>query len=277
MVIYGTTQHAGQAHQPGTAARRALDGLLSSIYEPVTREWLTRQLPDEQKRRGLHLACGNGCDTRMLAALLGMDEDAVMVQAARQAGTLRNQEAVQFLQADPFSWETTQVFDFVYTRIWTGSWPFQSALLQTIRRNLKTGGVLLVELLALSGYQAYPYNHAFARAMELIDLLEASRAEAAMQPEQVQVSLQQAGFELSEQSAGLPAFIPSADNRVASLALEACREAILRRRGSTAEELNALLLELKEFEQQTDTLISRPGLLQLTARPAPPEPLFANH
>lgn len=271
MMIYGKAPQAGQAHQLGTAARRALDDLLSSIYEPVTREWLNRQLPDIWEGSGLHLACGNGHDSFILASLIDaqttlmcIDEDAATVQAARHSGALGNREGLQFLQADPFNWETTQVFDFIYTRIWAGSWAGQSDLMQAIRRNLKTGGILLVEIVTLSGFRAYPYNHAFARTMELISLLETSRPGRVTPQEQILVLLQRAGFETPEPSAGPPAFIPHADNRVVSLALEACREAILHCRGSTAEELNALLLELREFERQDDTLISRPGLLQFT-------------
>lgn len=232
MMIYGTTLQAGQGYQPGTAARRELDGLLSRIYEPVTREWLARQLPEVQEGR--------------------------------------NRNAVQFLQADPFSWETTQTFNFVYTRFWAGSWTAQAEPLQTIRRKLNPGGVLLAEVVPLSGYQAYPYNHALARTMELIGLLEASLSGTVSEPEHIQVLLQPAGFELCELNTGLPAFLPRTDNRVVSLALEACRCALLNCGGSTAEELNALLLELKEFEPQDDTLISRPGLLQLAARPTGP-------
>lgn len=185
---------------------------------------------------------------------------------------IQHRQKVQFIQADLLNPGIDQVFDFVYIRVWTGSWPAQGELLQGIRRKLSPGGILLLEVAPLSGYQAYAYNHAFARSMELIGLLETLRAGAAAQPEPVQALLQQAGFEVPERSTGLPAFIPRNDHRIKSLALEACRDAILHCRGSTTDELNALLLELREFEQQDDTLISRPGLLQLVAWPSQSTP-----
>ncbi|MCB9345674.1 MAG: class I SAM-dependent methyltransferase [Lewinellaceae bacterium] len=269
MMIFDTEKQAGQSLQLGTAARRALDGLLSSIYKQDTEEWLRLQLKHIQGGNGLHLASGNGMDSYMLAhlldaesTLLGIDEDAAMIQTARNAAVNSNHGAVKFLQADPFCWRATEAFDFIYTRLSAGNWTAHSALLYLLRANQKKNAVLLIEIVALSEFKAYPYNHAFARAMELIGMLETTGDKAT----QAELLLQQHGFELLEFNTAMPAFIPNNQHNIVSLALEACRAAILQRRGSTTEELNALLLELREFEQQNDTLISRPGLLQITAR-----------
>lgn len=269
-MIYNTTLPEGKSQgRLGHAARRELDALLSDIYASATREWLARQLPELPESRGLHLTGGNGEDSLVLAELPAVP--APLLSIDREAATpgFRMQEQIPFTQADSLNWEIAQDFDFVYMRIWAGAWSGKNALMQSMQRRLKTGGILLVEVVSLSGYQSYPYNHAFARAMELIALLETPQS-GTTQQEQIRVLLRQAGFELSEWSAGLPAFISRTGNRVVSLALEACKEAILQCRGSTTDELNALLLELREFEMQDDTLISRPGLLQITAFSSPP-------
>lgn len=176
------------------------------------------------------------------------------------------QKRIRCVQADLTSWESEQPFDVVYTRTWAGGLSGLDTLLETIRQNLHTGGRLLLEVVSLFGFSAYPYNHALARSMELIGRLETPGHSTAALPERVQVLLQQAGFDTLEVLSSLPAFVPRTHNQAVSLALEACRDAILQCRGSTAEELNALLLELREFEAQGDTMISRPGLLQILAK-----------
>ncbi len=283
MMIYNTEQQATQTgnftekkpRQLGTAARRALDGLLSSLYRLITREWLDRILPKMNGGCGLHLASGNGEDTFMIdsllkgqVALLGIDEDAALIQAARHSASRKRLEQVRFARGDLFSLETTQACDFIYARIWEGALNKPGEWLQAIRRNLGNVSILIVEVVQFSGFSAYPYNHAFSRSMELIGLLESPLPEAVPLSEQLPVLLQQEDFVNLTMDYTLPAFIPRDCNHVVSLALEACRDAILHCRGSTAEELNALLLELREFEQQPDTLISRPGLLQVSVRPS---------
>lgn len=201
------------------------------------------------------------------STLLGIEEDTTMLEAARHSGALRGLERIQFEHADLFRWKADQPFDFIYVRIWAAALPDQDDLLQAIHQNLKESGVLFAEIVSLSGYQAYPYNHAFARSTEMIEMIEHPRPDAVALPEQIQEMLKQSGFDSIDMTSTLPAFVPRDCNHIVSLALEACRDAILHCRGSTAEELNALLLELREFEQQDDTLISRPGLLQLAARP----------
>ena len=264
-----TGGHTGaDTHRLGTAARHSLDALLTELYQPVTREWLGRHLPNLEEGRGLHLASGNGKDSLMLAgllhgqtALLGLEEDTVLIQSARQTSDVQDHERMQFVQGNLSNCNADKLFDFIYTRIWSAGLSDQDALLQTIRHNLVFGGSLLLEVVPLSGFSAYPYNHAFARSMELIGLLEEPRSGTAV----LQPMLQQAGFDTLEMTWSMPAFIPGNCNRVVSLALEWCRDGILRCRGSTVEELNALLLELKQFEKQEDTLISRTGLLQVFA------------
>ena len=99
--------------------------------------------------------------------------------------------------------------------------------------------------------------------MELIGRLEeAQPCEAEVLPGR----LQHAGFTDIVSTYVTPAFIPQACNHIASLSLECYQAGILRRRDSNREELNALLLELRTYEQQEDTLISRPGVLQLWVR-----------
>ncbi|MBK8195896.1 MAG: hypothetical protein IPK76_22835 [Lewinellaceae bacterium] len=103
-----TGGHTGaDTHRLGTAARHSLDALLTELYQPVTREWLGRHLPNLEEGRGLHLASGNGKDSLMLAgllhgqtALLGLEEDTVLIQSARQTSDVQDHERMQFVQGN---------------------------------------------------------------------------------------------------------------------------------------------------------------------------------
>ncbi|MBK8955964.1 MAG: hypothetical protein IPM34_10465 [Saprospiraceae bacterium] len=257
-MILSTAHQVGQkerdtTHMQGNAARRSLNALFSEMYKPATQKWLTRHLPNTEDSHGLHLTGENSEDSFPLTEF-------------------QEHECIPLAWSDMFNLEAGQAYDFAYARIWGGNLPGLTARMQALRQNLKAGGHLLLEFVSLSGFSAYPYNHALARSMELIDMLETPRPSAALLPERIQLELQQAGFDTLEIISTLPAFIPHTNNRVITLALEAFRETILHCRESTAEEINALLIELREFEKQGDTLISRPGMLQVFARQNDPKP-----
>lgn len=254
----------------GAAARRAQASLLAAIFEPAARQWLEKQLKPVKGGQGLHLGCGSGEDSFLIAALLsenttlyGIDEDAALIEAARQEKARWGLEHVHFAQSSFAAWNPARSYDFIYTRIQASALPAPEAWLTGLSRNLKAGGLLLAEIIKPSGFRAYPYNHAFARTMELIERLEAAQPCAA---EELPGRLEQAGFTNMASTYVAPAFIPPACNRIASLSLECYQAEILRRGDSNREELNALLLELRAYEQQEDSLISRPGVLQIIAR-----------
>ena len=254
----------------GAAARRELTSLLTAIFELSSRQWMEQHLLCLEEGLGLHLGCGGGENTFLIASLLGkkavvygIDEDPALIETARQKKALSGPEHVHFAQASLYLWKVDTMYDFIYTRIQTAAAPNPEKWPIGLARNLQTGGVLLAEILSPSGFRAYPYNHAFARAMELIGRLEEAQPYGA---EQLPGLLRPAGFAAIKTTYASPAFIPPACNRIASLSLECYRAEILRRGDSNREELNALLQELRAYEQQEDTLVSRPGVLQVWAK-----------
>lgn len=263
-------KNRGESSTLGAAARRAQVSLLAAIFGPATRLWLGKHLASMEGAQGLHLGCGNGEDTFLAASLLsednalhGIDEDAVMIEAALQRKARRGLEHVHFAQASLADWSPARPYDFIYTRIQATALPAPETWLEGLCRGLSAGGVLFVEAIKPSGFRAYPYNHAFARAMELIGRLEAAQP---YEVEELPGLLGQAGFTDIVTTYAAPAFITPACNRIASLSLECYREEILRHGDSNRNEINALLQELQAFELLEDTLASRPGVLQLSAR-----------
>ncbi|MCB9048898.1 MAG: class I SAM-dependent methyltransferase [Lewinellaceae bacterium] len=262
----------GESSTLGAAARRAQGSLLAAIYGPLARQWLEKHLEPMEKGQALHLGCGSGEDTFLIASLLGgkatlygIDEDAAMIEAALQKKAHRSPKRVHFAQACLADWNATRPYDFIYTRIQSSALPAPEEWLADISRNLTPGGLLFAEIIKPSGFRAYPYNHAFARTMELISRLEAAQP---CEAEELPGWLEKAGFTAIEATYASPAFIPADCNHIASLSLECHQAEILSCGYSNREELNALLQELKAYEQQGDTLISRPGVLQVQARKA---------
>jgi protein-L-isoaspartate O-methyltransferase len=255
------------AAELGAAARRALTSLSAAIYGPATCQWLEKHLLLTEGGKGLHPGCGGGEDTLLIASLLGgqallhgIDEDPALIEAARQKTALSGLEQVHFVQAGLSDWKTDVPYDFIFARIQPATAQYPDQWPADLHRKLKTGGRLLIEITKPSGFQAYPYNHAFARAMELISRLEDD------QPYDWPDLLGKIGFTDIETAYAPPAFIPRPYNRIASLSLECYQAEILRRGDSNRAELNALLQDLRVFEQQADALISRPGMLQVWAK-----------
>ena len=257
----------------GSAAGRALDQLLSTIYEPTTREWLSKHLKPVSGGRGLHVGCGSGGHTFLMAALLGenfpltgMDFDPVLIERALLEKERRGLGHVKFHQSSFSDWALGQTYDVMLCRTWPLCRLNQAGAWAQMARHLKAGGLLFAQVMDLSSLHAFPYNHAFARSVELINELTNGQAQPCPAKGHATEHLQRAGFELVGMTYSPPAFVPHGCNRITSLFLEWGREDILLGGHTSREELNSLLLELKQYETQEDTLVSRPGLYHIQAK-----------
>ncbi|MEZ4960276.1 MAG: class I SAM-dependent methyltransferase [Saprospiraceae bacterium] len=259
----------GQTDRLGGAARRSLWKLLTALYGPATRAWFSQHLKSIENGEGLFLGCGTGEETFHLANLLGktvrlcgLDEDAAFVEEALLAKSFGKVGHVHFHQASLAEWNPGQGYDFIFTGQTTPSLPDW----QLIAKHLKPGGELFAQVLDFSGFNSFPYNHAFARSIDIIRSLSELPANAAEVRGYLTASLRQAGLDTIELTSAVPAFMPSEFNSILSLVMEGCRASILPGNHATREELNSLLLELKQHETQEDTLISRPGIWNIRAK-----------
>lgn len=225
-----------------------LKALLATLYEPVIREWW------QQIKQGGHdlpLYSGSGEDVFWYTDLAGTDSP----------------NAKLLVQDD-----TLEQCNFLYTRIWSTERADYTFMLEEKGPRLRAGGIWLAACMPLSEFQAYPYNYAFVRTMDLIGQLEeigGSKIEASTP---LSEQLQQAGFSILQAGYAHPAFIPRNFNRLAPLLLEWLRSRILNYKLANATELDALLPELQRFGQAQDTLVSRPGILKILALRSYPIP-----
>lgn len=254
------------------AARRMLLPLVSTIHQTSTKRFLKKLLNAQKGIHALHMACGYGKDTCLIAhqldrsaKLYAIEEDPILVELAKK----RNEEDwIHFTQSTFNNWneqndQKEQLFDFIFVRIWIAVCNSQQSLLSTFHRMLKPNGILVIQLVSFGGYAAFPYNYAFARSNELIQTIE-TRPDDVLKTCLEQI--QQVGFKGIAQEFYPSIFIPPHCNNIFSLFLENFKPQILKRTGILDAELNALLTELKAFENQKDTLIGRPGMHQFQLR-----------
>lgn len=256
----------------GAASRRAFMSLLSKAHETITRSFLEKLLIGQQGLQGLHLGCGNGEDSFLIttvldesSSLVAIDGDPVLINEAQQKTQLSKNINLQFKHCCLLDWSQAewQENDFIYARFWISALPQLHHLIPQIHHHLKADGMLIIEVMQFSGYAAFPYNHAFSRASELIRLVEESKL---INIEHWKNQLRSKGFNAIVSNFSPPGFMPSSIKGLMPLILESLATAILTQTKASRAELNALLLELKAYEMQQDILISRPGLHQIIAK-----------
>ena len=241
--------------------------LMMAVLEPVTRSWLEKYPGDIQT--GLLVTSLREADSFILdtfsdGRLISPDskkKDAKVKNIMQSRMDLRWPHRVKISSNELENWRLASLYDFCIVRIGsTISMPLQG--FRNLTMYLKPHGLLLVELVQDSGFRAYPYNHAFARAMNLIGLLETDPRRS----EEVLTELiTRLGYFISEKVYVAPLFIPHSCNRLGSLLLDIFRQGIVQAGHANLAEIQALLQELDVFEMQENTLISRPGVLQITA------------
>ena len=262
-----------KADHLGAAAGREANSVLSAIHEPVTRKLVQNELLSKDHLNVLHDHCGSGEDTFLLASLLGqhsnitaIDENKIMIEKARQKNAEGNFNNVRFFNTDQLDWTKGQQYDLIFTRFLLSNFHKEEVLLQNYYQRLNEGGILIIEGISLSGFASYPYNHAFARSAELLSRTQTVKVNSGSLRDQLKNDLLQTGFREARINVSTPTFIEDAHKTIVSLSLEAAMDKIIGLQLSTATELDALLLELRHFENKEYTLISSPGMYQIIAK-----------
>lgn len=240
--------------------------LMMAVLEPVTRSWMDKHLGDIPGT-GVFVTSWREEDAFLLDTLAGglspgSKKNEAKVKSIKQSSTdLRCPDRVKISSDDLENWRSASLYDFCVIRIdSTVSMPLQG--LKNLAMHLKPHGKILIELVQDSGFRAYPYNHAFARAMNLIGQLEADQRRSEEILTELLIRL---GYFIPEKVYVAPLFIPKSCNRLGSLLLDVYRQGIVQAGHANLAEIQALFQELNAFEMQENALISRPDVLQITA------------
>lgn len=226
------------AETPEDIQKHDLESVLSSLYEPIVNDWLSRRV---HYVKGLEKA--QSLKTGNLSAQLGID----------------------FTHGNNICTSISGCKDiakFLRLRIWVRSLHQTTHLLKLMHEGLQSDGLLLLEIIRFSGYTAYPYHYSFARAVELMTNLETNR----VLPEQWPGLLHQNGFNILDRVNSSSAFLSHEHKSIISSSLETFRSEILQHTTGTLTEINALMPVLIQYEGQKDTLICRPGVQLILAK-----------
>lgn len=258
------------ASLPGNAAKRKYRRILSEALSVSSLFFIQKQ-NFRQGMLGLDLNCGEGDLTFRLAekvgangSVTGLDENPVFIKIAEEKATQSALRNIQFHLQNFVQWKNPESFDFVHGRFLLSQSTAVGELLTQLFKALKSGGFIMLEEMDFSDFQCFPYCFAFDRSWELVSAIHCRRGFDPHIGSKLTFLLQQAGFQNIQVQQIAPSFLKENEKSIASITLESIASDLLELQLISSTELQALLFELKAFEKMEDTLISLPGIFQVT-------------
>lgn len=261
----------GYVIRGGVEGRRRLR-LLSEVLGPSTE----RLIADAGVREGascLDLGCGDGDVSLMLARtvgptgrVLGADLDEELLDLARFEAELRGIANVSFEQHDVTAWKPDEQFDVAYARFLLAHLTDPRAMLRDLRRQLRPGGMLIVEDVQYQGHFAEPTCAAFWRYVDLYTLAARQRgADPDIGPRLPRL-MREAGMRDVEVRVLQPSALTGGIKLLTCATLEGIADSVIEEGLCTREEMQQTIEELYEFALDPTTLIGGPRVFQLWAR-----------
>ncbi|MEM1323686.1 MAG: methyltransferase domain-containing protein [Bacteroidota bacterium] len=273
-MLYHSNRKSKSVYQSplGNAARKQQQQLLSRLMAVGARDFLRTELT-EKEGNGLHLNCGNGTLSLAIADLIGperrltgIDSDAMMTEGARIAAIEQGYRNVEFYTKKAFIPTIKPTFHFVFGRYLFSQLSSPQDKADQLYRLLHPNGLLLLEDLDLRRMNCFPYSYAFERFKELLRALyELEGITNSTLGSNIKQQLQEAGFEQIRIKFQTPLFLKNEFKQLASLSFESIMGGVMNKQLVSATEIHALLMELKAFEQEEQTMISLPGIYQIKA------------
>lgn len=250
------------------AAGRRRDEILANVLANSTSRFL-QKIEFKTYTHGLDLGCGVGGVTLRLKSLMGqdghmigIDSNLTNVHIAREKATSLNQTKIEFHHKNMASWRPTTQYDFVYSRLLFNRLSRPLEVMDQIFNSLNIGGSVMIEDMDLSNYHCYPHCFAFDRYVELVADLKKRQGGNAMIGNQLSFLLRKTGFAHVQVQVVHPHFMNADGKRIPSLSLENIADALLAEKLVEVSELQALLFELKTFENHPESFITLPGIYQ---------------
>ena len=246
--------------------------LLSDVFGPATRNLLSLVgIPEGASC--LDLGCGGGDVTRELAqmvgptgSVLGVDYDAVVLDAARQEAGVAGLTNVSFVAHDVTSWAPETKFDVVYARFIFSHLADPASVMAKLRRCLAPRGVIVVEDVDFRGHFAEPQCPALTRYTELYSQSVRNRGADPWIGAKLPGHLQAAGFTDVNVQLYHPVALRGGIKKLTCTTLSNIGAAVQRDGLATEEEFTATLNELTAFADDTTTVMVGPRTFQVWGR-----------
>jgi SAM-dependent methyltransferase len=269
--MFGSLGLRRYAIRGGVEGRERLR-LLSEVMGPATRALLA----DAHIPAGatcLDIGCGGGDVTFDLARavgpqgrVVGVDLDEVELDLARLEAQSHGLSNVVFERQDVTQWEPQGPFDVVYSRFLLTHLPDPAALVATVRRHLRPGGVFIVEDIDFRGHFAEPACRALVRSVELYTQVVQKRGADPNIGPRVPGLLREAGFDPIGLKLIHPAALEGGIKQLICVTLEKIADAILADGLTTPDELRETIADLNEFARNPQTILAGPRVFQTWGR-----------
>lgn len=261
----------------GNAANRKRLQILEELLLEPTFHLLEAEIADKKKDalRLLHWNCGQGELSLKIAdkfkgkmEVVGIDSNLNNLEIARQRVKGKEGDRLAFHSMHKLSSAELPQFDIVFGQFLLSTHPESHSLLIKCKEYLKTGGSLIMQEMNFSQFHCYPTSFAFGQFKELY---KSSMKLQGLDPaigSQMSSLLVALDFVITKAEVIPPIFLAPHHKHLVSVCLESMGQNILNQKLSIPAELHALVCELQNFEQKSNTMIGLPAIYQSVAQSA---------
>ena len=256
----------------GGAEGKARLKILSRVMQPYTQNFF-QHLEITTGMHCLDIGCGGGDVTFELANLVGekglvvgLELDEAIVRLIQQDCQQLGWTNVQFKVADALSLDEENKYDLAYTRFLLTHLSEPQKAIELMKMALKPGGRIAIEDLEFAGHFCYPKHSAFDRYIELYQQVVQNKGGDPEIGLKLPGMLKKVGFQEVNFNLVQPTFMEGEGKSIAQITMEKIRSAVLEQGLSSPDEIDTIILELKEFAQNPETIISLPRIFQVCGR-----------
>jgi len=248
--------------------------LLSSVMNPATSALLA-EVGIPAGAACLDVGCGGGDVSRELARrvgssgrVVGIDRDETALAIARSEAEDEGLANLSFETCDVTTWDPPTTFDVVYARFLLTHLAAPSALVSSLGRHLRPGGVVVLEDSYFRGHFAEPDCSALRR---YVDLYSESVRRRGADPDigpRLPALLRASGFVDIHMNLFHPAALAGGIKLLTCVTLENIADTLLRDGLTSEDELSRIAEELIAFARDPHTVLGGPRVFQVWGRAA---------
>ena len=253
----------------GGATGRDRLRLLSEVMGPQSRELLA-QIAMPADASCLDLGCGGGDVTVDLARtvgpagkVIGVDTDNVVLDIARKEAMELGLANVSFECHDVTSWEPPEDFDVVYARFLLTHLSDPLKVLVNARKNLRPGGMVILEDIDFRGHFAEPECPALQRSVDFYSATVRNRGGDPNIGPRLPALLREAGYQNIKMRMFHPTALEGGIKHLICVTLERISARVIEDALATPSELQETIDALVAFARDPRTVLGGPRVFQV--------------
>lgn len=246
--------------------------LLSEVMGPSTRA-LLKMVSITAGSICLDVGCGGGDVTFELARItgpkgrvVGVDLDETQLAIARREADQYGLSNILFEVQDVTKWKPGELFDYVYARFLLTHLSDPGAIISTLRRYMRPGGMVILEDIDFRGHFAQPECPALLRYVEWYTRSVQRRGGDPNIGPRLPGMLLQAGFKDVRINLVHPVSLKGGIKLLTCVTLENIADAVLQDKLATKDELEQTIEELYVFARNSHTVLAGPRVFQAWGR-----------